>query len=175
LTERDEHCVLAPTADSPSKVDDNARAPADEHLPQRETLTLISGHALDVQRTSENNVLRVMLPDGAVGISITITPQGITMNVVGADLLLQTTGALAVRADTLSLHGERSVSVTTGGDATLKATGDMYSEARIQNIQATLGNVNVRANDDVQLDGERIRLNAPEPLRPSKKSDIEKE
>jgi len=129
---------------------------------QNETLTLLGGHALDVERTSDKNVLRIVRPDGVVGISITITPQGMTMSLAGADLLLETTGALAVRADTLSLHGERSVSVTTGGDAIFKATGDMYSEARVQNVKATLGNVNVWANDDVKLDGERIRLNSPD-------------
>jgi hypothetical protein len=127
-----------------------------------ETLTLLGGHELTVERGTETNVLRVVRPDGAVGISITITAQGISLTLAGADLLLETTGKLAVRADSLSLHGERGVSVTTGGDAVFRAEGDMHSEARIQNIQATLGNVNVRANDDVKLDGERIRLNSPD-------------
>jgi hypothetical protein len=31
--------------------------------------------------------------------------------------------------------------------------------ARIQNITAELGNVNLQANDDVKIDGERILMN----------------
>jgi hypothetical protein len=41
----------------------------------------------------------------------------------------------------------------------LQASGDLHSEARIQNVTATLGDVNVRANDDVKLSGERVRVN----------------
>ncbi|MRG96356.1 hypothetical protein [Polyangium spumosum] len=144
----------------------NSQPAGDEHASARESLTLVGGHALTVERNPQNNVLRVVGPNGAVGVSITITPQAITVSLAGADLLLETTGKLAVRADELSLHGERGVSVTTGGDAVLRAEGDLHSEARIQNIQATLGNVNVRANDDVQLDGERIRLNSPDAAPP---------
>jgi hypothetical protein len=33
------------------------------------------------------------------------------------------------------------------------------SQARIQNITAVLGNVNVKANDDVRMNGERVRMN----------------
>jgi len=35
----------------------------------------------------------------------------------------------------------------------------MHSLARVQNIKADLGNVNVTANDDVSINGERVRVN----------------
>ena len=41
----------------------------------------------------------------------------------------------------------------------LAATGDMQLEARVQDITATQGNVNVKANDDVCLHGERVKVN----------------
>jgi hypothetical protein len=126
-----------------------------------ETLTLLGGHVLDVDRSNDKNVLRIVRPDGAVSISITITPQGVTMSLAGADLLLETTGALAVRADTLSLHGERGVSVTTGGDLTTRAEGNVTTEGFSQRIQARRGDIDIKANDDVFLDGERVRLNSP--------------
>jgi hypothetical protein len=37
--------------------------------------------------------------------------------------------------------------------------GDIHSEACSQKITAHLGNVDIKANDDVTLDGERIRMN----------------
>ncbi len=133
----------------------------EQRVLQNETLTLLGGHALNIERSIENNVLRIVRPDGAVSISITITAQGVTMSLAGADLLLETTGALAVRADTLSLHGERGVSVTTGGDMTTRAEGNVTTEGFSQRIQARRGDIEVKANDDVFLDGERVRLNSP--------------
>lgn len=47
----------------------------------------------------------------------------------------------------------------TEGDLKLQVAGDLHSEARVQNVTATLGDVNVRANDDVKMIGERIRMN----------------
>jgi len=125
-----------------------------------ETIRLVGDHALEVVRDPEKNVLRVLTPDRKAGLSITITPQGISLHVAGGDLTLATDGALAIQAEELALHGRRGVSISSDGDATLRAAGDIHSEGRIQNIRARLGNVNVKANDDVKLDGERIKLNA---------------
>jgi hypothetical protein len=124
-----------------------------------ETITLVGRHALLVERSPEKNVLRVLTPEGAPGLVITVTPQGISLTVSGGDLTLETQGALAIRADELSLHGNKGVSITSDGDATVRAAGDLSSEGRVQNIRARLGSVNVTANDDVKLIGERIRLN----------------
>lgn len=131
---------------------------------------LIGEHELQIHRAFGNDVIRIVNPAGRVGISISVTREGFTLNLEGAGLRLETTGELGIRAERLALHGEKGVDITTGGDATIRVAGDLHSEARIQNITATLGNVNLRANDDVRLDGERIRLNSPDvrPLVPRK-------
>ncbi|MCK6588391.1 MAG: hypothetical protein HUU21_36070 [Polyangiaceae bacterium] len=131
--------------------------------PGVETLKLIGDHALEVRRGPESSVLRIVAPDGKLGISIAITREGMKLSLEGANVELSTSGSLAIRADELSLHGERGISMTTSGDAAIRAAGDLRSEARIQTIEAKLGNVNVKANDDVCLDGERVRLNCPDP------------
>ncbi len=127
-----------------------------------QTITLAGDHRLEVRRGSTDDVLLVHTPDGRAGISITVGPHGIAVHVAGGDLSLSTSGALSIQAEDLALHGRRSLALTTDGDASLVARGDLRSEARIQNIRARLGNVNVEANDDVRLDGERIRLNSPD-------------
>ncbi len=124
-----------------------------------DTIALAGRHVLEVVRDGEQNVLRVLTADRSAGLLITIDARGISLQVSGADVVLQTAGKLAIDAEELSLHGRKAVAITSDGDATLKATGDLSSEARIQNIRARLGNVNVVANDDVKLNGERIRLN----------------
>jgi hypothetical protein len=74
-------------------------------------------------------------------------------------LRIEATGALELAGRTLLLSGTENVSIRSGGDATIEAVGDLSSSARIQDIKARLGNVNVKANDDVRVTGERIRLN----------------
>jgi uncharacterized protein (DUF2345 family) len=145
-------------AESEEKTGEDAAAP-DEAAASVETIALAGKHVLEIVRNGEQNVLHLLAPDRSAGLSITITAQGISLRVAGADVVLQTTGKLAIDAEELSLHGRRGVAITTDGDATIRAQGDLSSEARIQNIRARLGNVNVTANDDVKLSGERIKLN----------------
>ena len=73
--------------------------------------------------------------------------------------MIQASGLLAIEGEQVAIHGRDGVSITSGGDAQVLVKGDLNTEARIQNVTATRGNVNVKANDDVKLLAERIRLN----------------
>lgn len=130
--------------------------------PAVETIALAGEHRLELAlgRDRERDVIRLLTPDRTVGLAITITKQGISLQVTGADVSLATTGKLSLSAEELHLHGRSAVAITSEGDASMRVTGDLSTEARIQNIRARLGNVNVTANDDVKLVGERIKLNA---------------
>jgi hypothetical protein len=123
------------------------------------SLALIAHHTLALHRTPTADTVRLLTPDGAAAISITISAAGITLDVAGADLTLRTTGTLALHADHLSLHGEKGVAITTAADATIVAAGTLHTEARAQTLRATHGSVDVKANDDITLEGERIKLN----------------
>jgi hypothetical protein len=125
-------------------------------------LQLAGDHALEVRRGAEDDVLSIVGPTGA-GITISVTREGITVSLAGADLRLQTEGALSIHAGALALHGSRGVSITTGGDAEIRAAGDLTTSASAQRLEARSGNVDIEANDDVCVDGERVRLNSPEP------------
>jgi len=114
-----------------------------------------------VRRGPDDDVLSLVGPTGA-GISISVTREGITLTLTGAGMRLQTPGKLAIHAGELALHGARGVSITTGGDAEIRAAGDLLTSARAQRVEARAGSVAVEASDDVSLDGERVRLNSPE-------------
>lgn len=116
-------------------------------------------HRLTVVRGPDRDTIRFLAPSGAVTLSVFVTERGPVLRFEGASLVLQAAGELALEADTLRLHGRTSVAVTTDGDLTMQATGDLHSEARVQTIRATLGDVSVSANDDVRLVGERVRMN----------------
>jgi hypothetical protein len=87
-----------------------------------------------------------------------LTPAGPVLRFEGS-LLLEASGGLAVDAQRVAIHGREGLSLTSGGNARIEIAGDLDSQARIQNITAVLGNVNVKANDDVRMNGERIKMN----------------
>lgn len=122
------------------------------------SLPLSEQRTLVVERRPGLDLLRVVNADGQACLTVQLTPTGPVLQFDGG-LTLQTSGALALDAEHIALHGRDGVSITSNGDVTLQTTGDLTSHARIQNIHADLGNVNVQANDDVRLDGERVLVN----------------
>jgi hypothetical protein len=124
-----------------------------------ETLELIGNQKLVVERCPSNNVLKLISSEGRICLSISLTADGPVLRFDGPSLLLESTGDLAVDARRVAIHGREEVVITSGGDAAICVAGDLNTEARVQNISARLGNVNVKANDDVRLRGERIKLN----------------
>lgn len=103
-------------------------------------------------------VLKLVAADGRVCLTVRVTPDGPVLE-FGGSLGIHAVGDLAMSANRIALHAREGIAVSTDGDLALHATGDLHSTARIQNITADLGNVNVKANDDVKINGERVLVN----------------
>jgi hypothetical protein len=123
------------------------------------TMPMAGGHSLVLDGLEE--VDRVELQDqaGNVVLRIHASADGAIVSLGEGPLVLRVDGPLAIEAEHVSIRGERGLELSTGGDARIDVAGDLESEARIQSIRARLGEVRVRANDDVRLNGERIKLN----------------
>lgn len=152
--------VPSDAAAGPSAAQDAPDAPVAPVAPGAEpqTVALAHGHSLVVEGGQERNVLQLVDSGGVAHLEISIGPEGIRLSVRGAGLSIATTGSLAIEADRLSLHGKNGISLTTDGDARVEAAGRLESSGRSQHIRASRGDVHIQANDDVQIDGERIRL-----------------
>ncbi len=124
-----------------------------------QTIELIGDQELVLERTPVDNTLKIVASDGSIRLSIYITGAGPVLRLEGATLMIQATGALAIDARSLILQGREGLALISGADAAIKAAGDLDVEARVQNLTAVLGDVNIKANDDVKLNGERVRLN----------------
>jgi hypothetical protein len=134
--------------------------PAAELLsPDTKRIELAGRHQLVMQRTQDSNILRLLGRNGEVCLSIEVTPAGPVLRFEGAALKLEASGDLMIEAERLAFVGRSEVVLDSGGDLLVHAEGDLHSKARIQNITADLGNVNVKANDDVRINGERVRVN----------------
>ncbi len=124
-----------------------------------QTLSLVGKQKLVLERRPGQNVLQIISSEGQVTLTVQITPAGPVLRFEGSGLMIQTAGALAIDAECVAIHGREGLALTSGGDAKISVAGDLDTEARIQNITAFLGNVNVKANDDVKLNGERVMMN----------------
>lgn len=114
-------------------------------------LEFIGGQRLLVERGAREDLLTLLAPSGEVVFRVSLTPSGPVLR-FESGLRIEASGALEFVGKSLALSGEDGVSIRSGGDASIVATGDLVARAE-------LGDVSLRANDDVRLDGERIRMN----------------
>jgi hypothetical protein len=118
----------------------------------------IGDHTLVVQRTDSGAVIRLLGSEGARPIEIEITPSGPVLRLrTGVSIVVD--GALSLGAETVTISARRELSLRSQDKVLLSAGGEMASDAAAQTIVASDRDVKIRANDDVVLNGERIRLN----------------
>lgn len=123
------------------------------------SLALAGEHRLTVERQGEEDVLRIEGPDGGLRLSVVVTPRGPEVRLEGSDLRIRSTGSLDIDAEHVAIRGRRGLTLRSDAEAELNVAGKLRTEARSQRIVARRADVSVYANDDVKLDGERIRMN----------------
>lgn len=127
--------------------------------PERSSVALVGDHTMRLIRDPGRDVLRVEGGDGRLRVSVAVTDAGVSIELDGAELMLRSSGTISLEAERLALRGREGLSLESGGDLDIRAEGVLASDARTQRIEARTGDVSVRANDDVRLDGERIKMN----------------
>jgi hypothetical protein len=115
-----------------------------------DTIT-VGDHFLHIDTADGAHRLRLVGPAGGQSLEIIMTPTGPVLR-LGSGLRLELAGPLAIDAEQIALHGRRGVELRSGGEVTIAAATHL-------NAKADLGEVRVKANDDLRLDGERILMN----------------
>jgi hypothetical protein len=115
-------------------------------------------YRLTVEQGDGQALLRLADLDGTEALRVTIGPDGPVLH-LSQGLRIAVSGELALTADRVAICGRESVELRSGGNITLDCERDLAMDAREHHIRARLGDVIVEANDDIKLDGERIRLN----------------
>ena len=126
---------------------------------EEQVLPLQGGHEVALVRAREHDVLRIRDSAGQTVLTVEVTDHGPVLRFEGASLAIEARGDLSISADTLRLSGRSGLAIESQGDVRLSTTGDVHATARVHNIRASLGNVNIGANDDVRLNGERVMVN----------------
>lgn len=128
-----------------------------KQAPLDQDIDLPGGQRLELRVEGDESIVRISKA-GTNVLNIRITDQGAEL-VFEDGLQLRSEGEVCLDSDRLTLRAREELRLESEGEVNIKAKGDMSTEARIQNIRSRLGNVNVKANDDVKLRGERILLN----------------
>lgn len=131
------------------------------------SLALRSGYSIQAIESPQANVVHLKAPDGRICVTIALRPEGPAVEVRAGSLAIVAEGDLRIDCGRLSIRAEEDLAIRAGRDMVVSAEGALTTEASSQHIKARLGEVRVQANDDVRLDGERIRLNSPPPARPA--------
>jgi hypothetical protein len=116
-------------------------------------------HTLAIRSDAETGALRLAAQDGHELVCIETGARGLSLRASGLTLTWNEDGGLRLEVDRLTLVGREHVAIETAGDLELRAGGRMSFTAPDQMITATVGDVQIRANDDVALSGEKILLN----------------
>jgi uncharacterized protein (DUF2345 family) len=88
-----------------------------------------------------------------------VTATGPVLRFDGPSLALDARGALSISADSIAIRARQDLQLSAGGDAQVTVSGDLEVAAQAQTFRASAGDVQVKANDDVKLNGERVLLN----------------
>lgn len=123
------------------------------------TLELSGGGSLVLSESGERSRIELFDPSGQLTLSVVMTPEGPVLKLGGAGLKLDVEGELSFSADNVKIEGRESVEITSGGEMRTEAAGRSYQHARSHEIVSELGDVRLKANDDVRLNGERVMVN----------------
>ena len=134
--------------------------PQDNHL-----LRLKQGQVLVIDKDKEE--IKLLDKNNTVRLIISIKEDNLVINVEAYQLNLKAEQELNLSANKINICSEEVISLTSRGNIIHNVSKDMLTQvdgnninnAKIQNITAELGNVELKANDDIKLNGERIQLN----------------
>ena len=127
-----------------------------------------SGRSIEVEPAPDGSErVTIRGTGGNVELEVRLTDRGPVLSFRAAEMELAAAGRMSIECDQLDVRTSSGIRQHTGGDfeqivsgnAQSFVRGDSESTAAATRIRAVRGNVEVRANDDVRLNGERVKLN----------------
>lgn len=122
--------------------------------------TTDSGYTVELTR-GRPETLRLREPGGKLCATLHLHPDGVRLEVQATELHASASQKLRLESAVVEIAARETLVMRSGGAIHQEADGPHRSRAREHDLEATHGEVRLRANDDVALDGERIRLNSP--------------
>src|SRR5690242_7812294 len=129
-------------------------------------IDLACGGRLEVVERASGSVVCLSSPSGPGAITIQFTERGPLVTLAAADVeiaaartLRLTAEELVVKASTAVVGVEGDLLERVGGDAKLHVRRNYELKSSTFGLEAVRGGAIIKANDDVDVKGERVRLN----------------
>lgn len=138
-----------------------------DNQPLRELAPFENGYRIIVDERPNQERIQIANGLGKVEITIIMSAAGPVIRLSGSTIELQAKEQLSLVSPKISLCAEEEIHLHTKGDFKQLVEGDLQQvvsgnadrSAQVQHLVSALGDVNIKANDNVKLDGERIKLN----------------
>lgn len=126
--------------------------------PMQARHTFASGREVMLHGSSHDRLV-VRSPTGQVELSVTFTEEGPVLSFSSAAINLVSPGAVNLDCGSLRVRARDGIALETSGDIVQNAKGALRGEADDVSLRSRVGDLKLAANDDVIVEGERIRLN----------------
>lgn len=132
---------------------------------EKTILKMDFGHLLIVN--TENQEIKLVDNNKTTQLIISIKEKGLSLSINAFEINVNAAEELNFSSKRIKMNATEKIEIKTDGDlefeiekdCTAEIGGISQSNAKTQLIRASLGNVEVKANDDVRLDGERVLFN----------------
>ncbi|WP_437939396.1 hypothetical protein [Sorangium sp. So ce341] len=160
--------------DPPPEAGALAPAPGAELAPPARVVPLASGRSIEIAEEGAGERIQIRAAAGQILVSIRMTDDGPVLSLAGASLEIAAARTLSLSCDTLQIQAAQDAAIEVGGSLHERVRGSAVREAgrsarttaREVKVEASPGGVEIRANDDVDIVGERVRLNSEDPPMP---------
>jgi hypothetical protein len=145
-------------------LDEIAASPPADH----QALALPSGRVIEAHAEAAGaDRVTIKSPTGEVELTVLMTPSGPVLRFRAADVELAASRAVRVDCESFHVRAEKEITQEAGGDLRQKIGGSADVKVRRRlttaageaRLVAKRGGVQIEANDDVELIGERVKLN----------------
>lgn len=127
--------------------------------PESRSMKLSSGRKLVVEQKENGDRITLQTAGDCIELEIMITEKGPVLRFQSADLLFSSSGKVAVECEDFHVRARRSLVCESEGDLKQTAKSSFSAVGEACSVRASRGDVEIKANDDVRVKGERIRLN----------------
>jgi hypothetical protein len=135
---------------------------------------LASGRSIEVTEGAAEDRIQIRSTRGEVVLSVRVTDEGPVLSLSGVSLEIAASKTLSLSCESLEIKAAQDASIAVGGalhervggSVTREAAGMSTIAAREVKLDASPGGMVLRANDDVAITGERVRLNSDDPPMP---------
>ncbi|MGB1308469.1 MAG: hypothetical protein ACPG6B_06140 [Oceanihabitans sp.] len=128
---------------------------------------LKKGHSLAIHSKNEKDVIQVRNAQGITLFTIEVSEEGTNLNIEAENINIKANKTLQLSGENIDIKSKKDLYVKSEGNLnqfvkgnkTIETQGENIETAKTQYIKAYLGDVKLKANDDIKLNGERVKLN----------------